>query len=205
MPVSQGFIEGISTILITATVTGFGVPYLLRKTDERKLRQQREVDARKLREQKEFEAGLARQAKVIEAQVQLLDKLSEFLWEFQLMAIEITYYHGQSNEKLYTTAYEKYHANAGALLSKIRAEISKSLRLASRETYEELKRLYYKELLKLDQRLTELTEGRATDWLEVNQYSVYALAEIVDGTLNRLATELQLKEAATTPSPVSLP
>jgi hypothetical protein len=194
--ISQRFIEGIAMLLFTAAVTGFLVPYLLRKTDERKLLQQREVDARKLREQKAFEASLARQAKVIEAQVLLLEKLSELLWQYQLMAIEITYYHGQSDQKLYEAAYDRYHANAGALLGRIRAEISKALRLASRATYDALKRLYYDELLKLDQRLTQLTEGKANNWLEVNRFSVYELSEIVDGTLNALATELQLKEEA---------
>lgn len=199
MPVSQGFLEGVATILITATVTGFLVPYLLKKSDERKQLQQREIDARRLREQKTFEAALARQAKVIEAQALLLDRLSELLWQYQLMAIEITFYHGRPDKTLYTTAYDKYHANAGALLGKIRAEISKSLRLASRETYEGLRRLYYDQLLTLDQRLTELMEGRKNDWHAVNQFSVFELSEIVDGTLNRLAAELQLKESTATP------
>jgi hypothetical protein len=196
MQLSQGFIEGVATLLLTALMTGFLVPYLLKKIDERKLRQQKEVDERKLREQKEFEAALARQGKVIDAQVQLLERLSELLWEYQLSAIAVTYYHSYSDQKLYAAALESYHANVGTVLGKIRAEISKSLRLASLDTYQELKKLYYDQLINLDLRLRQLVEGKKTEWYEVNQFAVFELSDIVDATLNKLAKELQLKDIA---------
>jgi hypothetical protein len=200
MQLSQGFIETIVTLLVTALVTGFLIPYLLKKIDERKLRQQKEVDERKLREQKEFEAALARQGKVIEAQVQLLEKLTELLWEYQLLAIAVTYYHSYSDQKLYAAALERYHANVGSVLGKIRAEISKSLRLASLDTYQELKKLYYDHLINLDLRLRQLVEGAKADWHGVNQFAVFELSNIVDAALNKLAQELLLKDIVVKPT-----
>ena len=193
MNLSQDFIESALTILLAALLTGFLIPYILKRIDERKLREQKEVDARKLKEQKVFDAELARQNKIIESQVQLLENLAELLWEYQLSAIAVSYYHSLKSQDLYTTALKKYDDAVGTRLGKIRAEISKAVRLTTPETFQELKDFYNKEILGLDRRLRGLIEGHAKDWHEFNEFAVFELSEKVDNTLNRLAQDLQLK------------
>src|SRR5690348_5015161 len=86
---SQDFFEKYTLLLSTAGLTGLLVPYILKV-----------IDNRKQREQKQYEAELTRQSKIIDAQVQLMERLSDALWEYQLLAITVTYY--QSYPDLYT-------------------------------------------------------------------------------------------------------
>ncbi len=187
---SQGFIENLMLLLMTASLTGILVPLLFRRIDERRNR-----------EQKIFEADLARQSKIIDAQVKLVEDLSSLLWEYQLLLIDVPYYHQFPKRNLYPAALKAYEENAGKLLSKIRAEISKALRLTPHHIYKKLKDLYYNQLLPLDLDLMQLASqdkkqqnvktGRS--WSELNRYAVYDLAEIVDTTIDSLASELKLK------------
>jgi hypothetical protein len=68
MALTEGFLEKIAILLLTALLTGFLVPYVLKRVDEAKSVQQ-----------KIFEADLARQAKIIEAQSKFLDDITETL------------------------------------------------------------------------------------------------------------------------------
>jgi hypothetical protein len=199
MNFSPGFIEGLITIVITAVL----IPVVFRFIDDRRARQQRETDDLKQRKQKEFEAELSRQSKVIESQVQFIEKLSDLLWEFQLTAIAVSYYHQFGLGDQYQQASKNYLDNAGKFLGKIRAEISKSLRLSSHNTYEAWKNLYYGKLLKLDLELTRLIEHpdrsgqiQGSTWQSVNQYAVHGLSEEVDNVINSLALEFGLKGKA---------
>jgi hypothetical protein len=197
---SQGFLEKITLLVVTAVLTGFLVPYVLKIVDSRKVKEQKETDARKAKEQKAFEAELTRQAKVIESQVQLLDNLTQALWEFQLLAIAVSYYQPLQDEALYLAALKKYDENIANILVKIRTEISKSLRLAPPSAHAALSELYYKHLLPLDQRLRGLVEKRAAksnvreEWHEFNRFAVFELSGTVDITIDNLAKELGLKE-----------
>jgi len=87
---SQSFIQSFLVLLATALLTGLLVPFVKANMDERKLRQQ-----------KLFEADLARQGKVIEAQVELLENMAQMLWDFKLLALEVSYYktYGQDQTK----------------------------------------------------------------------------------------------------------
>lgn len=181
MSLGEDFLGKIVLLLIAALVTGFAVPVILRRVDERKLRAQ-----------KRFEADLARQQKVIDAQAELLDTLSQYMWEFQLLAISVSYYRGRNDETLYKHAVKKYEERAGDLLGRIRAEVSKALRLTSTDTYVALKSLYYDGLLELDKRLRGLIEGEDDEWLKFNHYTVYDFGERVDRVLDQLATGLRL-------------
>lgn len=196
MDFSQDFIERILTILVTSVIAGFLVPFVLKIIDDRKHWEQRRIDERKQREQKVFEAELARQNKVIESQVQLLENLSELLWEYQLSAIAVTYYHSFGDQDLYAAAIKNYDKKVATLLGEIRAEISKALRLTSPETYEKLKDLYYEKLVDgLDKDLRALREGKKDDWHAINQFAVFELSETVDNVLSDLAKELKLQGA----------
>ena len=181
MSLGEDFLGKIVLLLIAALVTGFAAPMILRRVDERKLRAQ-----------KRFEADLARQQKIIDAQAELLDKLSQYMWEFQLLAISVSYHHGRNDETLYENALEKYEERAVDLLGRIRAEVSKALRLTSTDTYVALKSLYYDGLLELDKRLRGLIEGEDDEWLKFNHYTVYDFAERVDRVLDQLAAGLRL-------------
>jgi hypothetical protein len=197
---SQDFIEKIILLAATAALTGFLVPYVLKIIDARKVKEQKELDGRKAREQKYFEAELTRQAKVIESQVQLLDNLTQAVWEFQLLTIAVSYYEPLQDEDLYLAALKKYDEDVANILVRIRTEISKSLRLAPPSTYTALSELYYKDLLPLDQRLRALIEKRAAktnarkEWHEFNRFAVFELSERVDAAINNLAKDLGLKD-----------
>jgi hypothetical protein len=188
MAFSQDFIENAVILLMTASLTGVLVPLLFRLIDERKNR-----------EQKIFEAELLRQGKIIDSQVKLLEDLSSLLWEYQLLLIEVPYYRQFPERDLFSTAMKTYEENSGKLLSKIRAKISKVLRLTPYPIYEELKDLYYKQLLSLDLKVSQLAasnvknQDMTREWRELNQYVVYELSEIVDQIIDKLANELKLK------------
>jgi hypothetical protein len=106
--------------------------------------------------------------------------------------ISVSYYHSIS-EDLYAAALRSYDDNVGSSLGKIRAEISKALRLTSAETYQKLISLYYDGFIRLDQDLRGLVMGNSNNWHAHNQYAVFELSEKIDDTLNNLAAELQLK------------
>jgi len=180
---SGSFFEKVALLIVTAGLSGFLIPVIMAN-----------IAHKTFQEEKLFEAELARQTKIIESQVKLLEDLADLLWEYQLLAIDVSFYHQfKKSNNLYIAAAKNYDEKAGAILGKIRAEVSKALRLTSPETYQKLKNLYYKELLRLDLRLRNLIDGRASDWSDFNQYAVYNLSEIVDNVLNDLAKELQLK------------
>jgi hypothetical protein len=199
MSFSQDFLEKVLLLILTAGVTGFLIPYVLKIVDERKAQKQKEIDDRRLREQKLYEATLLRQNKIIDAQVQLLDNLANLIWEYQLLAIEVSYFDPIEQCDLYFAAVKEYDEKTGAAFAKIRAEISKALHLTSTDTYQELKRLYYKELIPLDMKLYRLMqEQRAAEekipgWKDFNEKTVHNLGDVIDATLNNLAKELRLK------------
>jgi hypothetical protein len=199
MSFSKDLIEKVFLLILTAVVTGLLVPYILKVVDERKAQRQKEIDDRRLRDQKQYEAVLVRQSKIIDAQVQLLDNLATLLWEYQLLAIEVSYFDPIGQYDLYSNAVKEYDKKTAKTFARIRAEISKALHLTSTETYEELKRLYYEELIPLDKKLYVLMKNqniakeRIIDWMDFNNYAVYTLADKTDEILNNLAKELRLK------------
>ncbi len=205
MNLSSGFLENVLILLLGAAVTGFLVPYVLKR-----------IDDRKMLEQQRFQAELARQDKVIDAQVTLLDTLATLLWEYQRFAMEVLYYQqpGTANPELYATAARAYEENSGAVLTQIRAEISKMLRLAPQSLYEDLSELFYGELAPFDEclvgliRATETAAGTAgsearcaaasgrfasTSWAELLAYGDRPLPERVDRAIDGLADALGLK------------
>ncbi|MBD2103594.1 hypothetical protein [Leptolyngbya sp. FACHB-261] len=199
MSFSQDFFEKVLLLILTAGVTGLLIPCVLKIVDERKAQKQKEIDDRRLREQKLYEAALLRQNKIIDAQVQLLDNLANLIWEYQLLAIEVSYFNPIEQSDLYSAAVKEYDKRTGATFAKIRAEISKALYLTSTDTYQELRELYYKKLIPLDMELYRLmkkqrdTKQKIPDWKHFNDNTVHDLGDIIDDTLNNLAKELRLK------------
>jgi hypothetical protein len=199
MSFSQDFLEKILLLMLTAGGTGFLIPYVLKTVDERRAQKQKQIDDRRLRDQKLYEAALLRQNKIIDAQVELLDNLASLIWEYQLLAIEVSYFDPIEQCELYSTAVKEYDKRTGAVFARIRAEISKALYLTKADTYQGLKRLYYEDLIALDMELYRLMKKQRTneqkipDWTQFNENTVCHLGNVIDSTLNNLAEELRLK------------
>lgn len=188
MPLSS-FAETLITVLVAAAL----IPLLFRVIDDSKAARQRKEDELRQQRQIIFEADLSLQNKVIEAQVEFLEHLAELLWEYQLMAIDVAYYNQYHILEQYQKASKQYLDDAGMLLGKIRGEISKSLRLCSKQTYVQLKQLYYGRLLKADQRLTRLIANPdQTGWGALQSHLVNELSEEVDKIIRLLATDFGL-------------
>ncbi|WP_299679710.1 hypothetical protein [uncultured Dokdonia sp.] len=185
---SEKFIENVLSLVLTAILTGILVPLLFRW-----------IDHRRNREQKIFEATLSRQNKIIDSQVKLLEDLSCLLWEYQLLFINVPYFKQFSKRDLYIAAVKEYIENSGEILGNIRAEISKSIRLVSPTSHQQLKDMYYKDLLPIDLELNQLIDQdtkdkkHAKDWENLQIYVRDDVAKKVDEIIDYLANELQLK------------
>lgn len=202
---SGQFVENAVLLLLTALITGLIVPVVLRRIDEGRQEIQSAAQELRLREQKRFEADLARQTKVIDAQGAFLNTIADLLWEYQLLFIAVPYYHQFPQQRgRYLEAVQEYHAKAGECLGRIRAEISKGMRLTTRAMFEELKDLYYRDLFDYDLRLTRLVEKdmagateNTPEWSLVQRLAVEDLSTAVDDILGRLATALHLSQDLT--------
>ena len=176
------FLEKIGILAATAAMSGLLIPVITQN-----------MAHTRLLEQRQFETELARENEIIKAQVKLIENLSDLLWEYQLLAIEVTYYQPHEDQTNYIAAVADYDAKAGDLLGKIRSEISKSIRLTSLDTYDQLIEMYYGELIELDVNLRMLIEGASNDWHRLNQYAVFELSVKVDNLINDLAMQTNLK------------
>jgi len=198
MQLSQDFLEKATLLLLTAGLSGFFIPFVLKQIDERKLREQKSIDARRLREQKEFEANLARDNNVLEAQIRLLENLSKALWELQLLSLAVSYYQVHLNEDRYEIALKDYDKNSWGLFKDVRCEISKAARLASDEQYQNLLIFFSDHLVKeMDEKLMYLIkdnnkEGRKEEWEEYYSKMLYTFPKEIDKVITPLAQELKL-------------
>lgn len=202
MSISQNFLEGLILLALTASLSGFLVPYLLKQIDERKLRNQKFIDERRLREQKEFDADLARQNKIIDAQVQVLDTLTQLLWEFQLLALSVTYYK-LNNEEKYEIAFKEYDEKAWMYFGKIRSEISKTVRLASNDVYQALLDFYVNCLFTSDSKLVTLVRKKDApreEWSTRHNFLLQSLSNENDRIISLLAKEFKLSSRTNLPN-----
>jgi hypothetical protein len=188
MILNQDFLEKIILLALTAMITGFGIPYILKI-----------VEQRKLREQKKFEADLARQGKIIEAQSKLLDDLSQLLWNWRYLAKKVVYYGAQGNTERYELARKQYDESVWDILNQFRAEISRSRRLVSEQAYDRLASLYNYVVHDLDMKISDII---ATDGLdiekskEISERFSLEVSEKLDDAIDKLAAELSLKVKA---------
>jgi hypothetical protein len=206
MGLSQNFLEKAILLLMTAGLSGFIIPYTLKQIDERKLREQKniaarriqeqkEFDALKLQEQKKFDADLIRQNKLLEAQAELLDTLSGLLWELQLLALAVSYYKVHLNQEKHEAAFKEYDEKSWILFTKLRGEISKATRLASKTKYDALMFFFDEHLIEgMDEKLMELMKKNALpeDWKEYYDWVIKDLPKKIDIVVTSLAEELKL-------------
>ena len=120
---TKTFLEKVLLLLLGATITGIFVPIVKSSMDKRQFEQQ-----------KRFEATVARQAEILKTQSNFLREFAEYVWEFQLSALQVSYYRG-SSEKLFKEAVSKYDEQSWLNLMKIRAAVGGARWYTSDTTY----------------------------------------------------------------------
>jgi hypothetical protein len=188
MSFDQAFLENIVLLGLTALITGFGIPYVLKRVEERKLREQRK-----------FEADLVRQGKIIEAQAELLDDLSQLLWKWRYLAKKVVYYGAQQNAERYEVARKQYDDEVWDILNDFRTEISRSRRLVSERAYERLNALYEYVVHDLDMQISEIIRAETLDAAKSGEIAERFTVEVskkLDDAIDDLASELNLKVKA---------
>jgi hypothetical protein len=146
------FFKNLVLSLLLLGVSSLLIPAVLKQIDDRKF-----VDQQRL------QAELSRQDKIIDAQATLLDSLAASFWEYEGYAADLLYSRDErfGRDDWHQRAVDAYYVESGPVLGKMRAEISKLLRLAPRPTYEAFLRLYEDEVLPLDSCLLELMKIEA--------------------------------------------
>jgi hypothetical protein len=141
------FLKNLVLSLLLLGVSSLLVPIVLKQIDDQKF----------VSEQR-FQDALVRQNKILDAQAALLDTMASDFWNYELYASDVVISRDPrfGVASWHQQAVAAYYAHTGALLGKMRAEISTLLQLAPRPTYEAFLRLYNEEVLPLDACLLEL-------------------------------------------------
>lgn len=192
---SQDFLEKSILLLMTASLSGFLIPYILKQIDDRKLKDQKINDVRRLREQQEFDANLIRENEVLKAQIELLENLSNSLWELQLLSLAVSYYKVHPNQERLESALKNYDEKSWILFKDIRCEISKANRLISKQKYQSLLTFFDKNLIrKIDEELMHLIKNDASlkKWKGHYHWTLYTFPKEIDRIITPLAEELKL-------------
>jgi hypothetical protein len=147
------FLKNLALSLLLLGVSSLLVPIVLKQIDDQKfVAQQR------------FQDALARQDKVLDAQATLLDTMAADFWNYELYASDVVISRDPrfGVASWHQRAVADYYAHSGAVLGKMRAEISTLLQLAPRSTYASFLHLYDDEVLALDGCLLELMKQEQT-------------------------------------------
>ena len=186
MQLTQTFWEQLLILLSTALLTGFLVPYVLKRIDEAKSI-----------EQKVREAGIARQAKLIDAQSNFLDETTEVLWAWRYLSMKVAYDGSTPVDDLYAASVLEYQKGIWGILSRLRNQTSKARRLVSESGYKRMVALY-DQIVELDGQIEGLVraqmplERRTEAFSPIQERLRNELTEKLDSTLYSLAKEVQL-------------
>ena len=174
MNIDQAFLQKITLLLLTALISGCGIPYVLKVVDDRKLRR----------------------GKLIDSQAKLLDDLTQILWKWRYLAKSVVYYGSRSDKERYDAARKLYEESVWALLNEFRTEISRSRRLVSERAFQNLNGLYDYVVHDLDPKITDLISKDIVDVQGCHEIANRFSKEVstkLDEALNDLASELHLK------------
>jgi len=191
MMLDAAFLQKLVLLLFGAVISGFGIPYVLKR-----------IDNRKLREQKLFEAELSRQSKLIDAQSTLLDEITRILWKWRYLAKGVVYYGARGDQKRYDAARVNYEDTVWGLLDDFRTEISRSRRLVSEAAFKNLDLLYRYVVHDLDRKVSNLVSGDMIDQVGCKQLADRFSDEVsakLDDALFELASELRLTSRSLAP------
>ena len=194
MKLNQNFSEKLIFLIVTALLTGFLIPYVLKQIDEAESR-----------EQIRFETEIARQTKIIEAQAKFLDEITESLWNWRYTSIRVTFHAGDPVEERYSAAVKTYETKIWEVLNNLRNQISKSRRLVSEKGYKSLVALY-DEITSLDSKLADFIrqdlskEERVTALAKIHEALRWEMTKKLDEIIDMLAKEVRLKELHAAPN-----
>ena len=178
MRIDQDFIQKVVLLLITAVISGFGIPYVLNIVQERKLRQ----------------------AKLVDSQSKLLDDLTRILWKWRYLAKSVAYYRTRNDSERYECARKDYENTVWSLLEEFRTEISRSRRLVSEGAFQRLNVLYEYVIHDLDFKISNLIASDdprlQNDWANMAHRFTKEVSSELDEALDHLAADLRLKVKA---------
>ncbi len=182
---TKDFIEKSILLVATGVLTGFFIPLILKRIDERKAK-----------EQKTREAMLNRQAKMIDAQSQLLETISKLLWDWRYLIMKVTYYGGMYTEEHFKAAKIDYDTNLWSILNQIRYQTSRSRSLISEDVYKQLLG-FYMDIISHDKTLQKILqlEDSVKLGLELLDFNIKIFNDVstsIDVLINDLAKDVNL-------------
>jgi hypothetical protein len=182
---TRDFIEKSILLIATGVLTGFLIPFILKRIDEQKAK-----------EQKAREAMLNRQTKLIDAQSQLLETVSKLLWDWRFLIMKVTYYGGMYAEEHFKAAKIDYDANLWSILNQIRFQTSRSRSLISEAVYKQLL-AFYMDIISHDKTLQKILqlEDSVKLGLELTDFNMKIFNDVsteIDVLINNLARDVNL-------------
>lgn len=184
--VEPSFIQAALLVALTGALSGFLIPWIKGRTDDKKARQQ----------------------KIVDAQSEVLDELTMTLWEIRYLLMGIAYDRLNGPLTTYDSAIEGYRDEITALFSRFRIAASTAGRLVPAGAYERLIAFYDNRLTTLEGAVSEAIrerppnrasdEGTKTtpdhdhDWLRIHQDLRWQFTTEIDSLLTKVARDFRL-------------
>jgi hypothetical protein len=183
--VSPDLTEKLVLLVVTAALSGFTIPFVLKQ-----------VENRRARELKDRDAALVRQGKIIDAQEQTLNELSKLLWDWRYSAMRVTYYGSLGDTARFDAARDSYTDEVWRLLSQIRFHTSRTRWLIAAQTYDRLA-AFYLEMVGFDKVLFETASGsdpvrRRLELGDLNRRIFDDVSSRIDALLYDIAIDVKL-------------
>jgi hypothetical protein len=177
--------EKLILLAATAVLSGFLVPYILKR-----------IELQRATYEKDRDADRSRQEKLIASQSEFLDKLTETVWQWRYMAVRLTYYGGGDDTAQYDNAARAYAGEFWPVLHALRVEISKSYRLVSADMLDRLKS-FYQEVVKIDLDLQAIASEldpfqKRILYMDMNHRLFHCVSDDIDHLLEKIAGDLHL-------------
>jgi hypothetical protein len=181
---SASFLEKVLLLVVGAALTGIIVPVVKFRMDQSRFEQQ-----------KTFEAELARQAEIGKARAQFLRDLVDPVWQFQLLALQVSY-DNQSGER-FEAALAGYDEQSWQHLKRIRAIVGGARWFTSESAYQALTEFVDGWLIhEVDMELMKRRRaGGKAGWTQFNQWLYAESRRRTDALLVILAKDFGLGPA----------
>jgi len=181
---STSFLEKVLLLLVGAALTGIIVPVVKFRMDQSRFEQQ-----------KKFEAELARQAEIGSARAQFLRDLVDPVWQFQLLALQVSY--DSHSAERFQAALAAYEEQSWHHLKRIRAIVGGARWFTSESAYQALTDFVDGWLIhEVDMELMKRRRGGGkANWSEFNQWLYAESRRRTDALLVILARDFGLGPA----------
>jgi hypothetical protein len=181
---STSFLEKVLLLLVGAALTGIIVPVVKFRMDQSRFEQQ-----------KKFEAELARQAEIGSARAQFLRDLVDPVWQFQLLALQVSY--DSHSAERFQAALAAYDEQSWHHLKRIRAIVGGARWFTSESAYRALTDFVDGWLIhEVDMELMKRRRGDGkANWSEFNQWLYAESRRRTDALLVILAKDFGLGPA----------